>query len=63
VKKKKSQIAKFKTQENKINNTDWWDENSEVERAAILRGLEDIKAGRVVPHEKVKKMYKKWLNK
>jgi len=40
---------------------DWWDEISEEERAAIDKGLEDIKAGRVVPHVEVKKLYEKWL--
>jgi hypothetical protein len=61
--KRKNQPEKFKTQKSKCNDADWWDEISEVEKASILRGLEDIKAGRVVPHEKVKKMYQKWLNK
>ncbi len=40
---------------------DWWDEISEEERAAIDKGLEDVKAGRVVPHVEVKKLYEKWL--
>ena len=30
--------------------------------AAIDRGLEDIKAGRVIPHEDVKASLEKWLS-
>ncbi len=30
--------------------------------AGIDRGLEDIKAGRVIPHEEVKQSLKKWLS-
>jgi len=30
--------------------------------ASIDRGLEDIKAGRVVPHEEVKQSLQKWLS-
>ncbi|MDZ7625471.1 MAG: hypothetical protein U5J96_13640 [Ignavibacteriaceae bacterium] len=37
---------------------DWWDEISETEKASIERGLEDVKAGRIIPHEKVKKSTK-----
>ena len=42
---------------------DWWDEISEEEKAAIEAGLADIEAGRVIPHEKVRKVYEKWLTK
>jgi predicted transcriptional regulator len=31
--------------------------------AAIEKGLDDIKAGRVTPHEEVKESLKKWLSK
>ena len=31
--------------------------------AAIDRGLDDIKSGKVVPHEEVKDSLKKWLSK
>ncbi len=31
--------------------------------AAIDRGLEDIKAGRLIPHEEVKESLKQWLSK
>jgi len=41
--------------------TDWWDEITEEERAAIEKGLEDVKAGRLIPHEKVKEEYAKRL--
>lgn len=30
---------------------DWWNEISDVEKAGIKRGLEDIKAGRVISNE------------
>lgn len=41
--------------------TDWWDHISEEEQAAVNKGLEDLKAGRVKPHKEVKKLYEKWL--
>lgn len=41
--------------------TDWWEQISDDERNAIDKGLADIKAGRLKPHEEVKKMYEKWL--
>ena len=40
---------------------DWWDEITNEEKAAIDKGLEDIKAGRVSPHKEAKKLYEKWL--
>lgn len=40
---------------------DWWDEIADEEKAAIDKGLEDIKAGRVKPHKEAKKLYAKWL--
>lgn len=33
-------------------NNDWWLSISEREKAAIERGLRDIKDGKVIPHEK-----------
>ena len=30
--------------------------------AAIDRGLEDIRSGKVIPHEEVKESLKKWLS-
>lgn len=41
---------------------DWWDEISDAEKEAIRRGKEDIKAGRTVPHEEVRKIYAKYLH-
>lgn len=41
--------------------TDWWNEISEEEKAAIEKGLEDIRSGRVKPHKEAKKLYEKWL--
>jgi len=42
---------------------DWWDTISEAEKKAIDRGLDDIKNGRVVSHERVmKEMDKKFKN-
>lgn len=40
---------------------DWWSEISDEEKASIEKGIEDVKAGRVIPHEQVKKRYEKWL--
>ena len=40
---------------------DWWDEITDEEKAAIDKGMEDIKAGRVKPHKEAKKLYAKWL--
>ncbi len=40
---------------------DWWTEISEEEQAAIDKGLEDVRAGRVTPHKDAKKLYEKWL--
>ena len=33
--------------------TDWYDELTKEQKASIERGLEDVKAGRVTPHETV----------
>jgi hypothetical protein len=40
---------------------DWWDEITDDEKNAIDKGLDDIKAGRVKPHQHVRKVYEKWL--
>jgi predicted transcriptional regulator len=56
-----SMIAKIKLLKDHPTETDWWDEISEAEKASIERGLEDIKAGRVIDHSEVKKLYEKWL--
>lgn len=59
--KDESIIARIKLLKDHPNETDWWDEISDAEKASIERGLEDIKAGRVVDHSEVKKIYEKWL--
>ena len=41
--------------------SDWWNEITSEEKAAIDKGLSDIKAGRVIPHKEAKKLYEKWL--
>jgi predicted transcriptional regulator len=56
-----SMIVKIKLLKDHPTETDWWDEISEAEKASIERGLEDIKAGRVIDHSEVKKLYEKWL--
>ncbi len=35
--------------------SDWWQELSEDQKEGIERGLRDIDAGRVTPHDQVKK--------
>lgn len=32
---------------------DWYDELTEEQKTSVKRGLEDVKAGRVTPHETV----------
>jgi hypothetical protein len=38
-------------------NSDWWDDLTLEQKQSIERGLKDIAAGRVTPHEEVKKKY------
>jgi hypothetical protein len=54
-------IYKIKLLSEQEKNIDWWDEITEAEEASIKRGLEDAKAGRVVPHEEVRKKYEQYL--
>jgi predicted P-loop ATPase/GTPase len=54
-------IERLKMLREKPKKTDWWDEIIDEEKAAIDKGLEDIKAGRVKPHREAKKLYEKWL--
>ena len=54
-------IERLKILREKPKKTDWWDEITDEERAAIDKGLEDIKAGRIKPHREAKKLYEKWL--
>jgi predicted transcriptional regulator len=53
------ELQKFMQGENR----DWWDDLSDDQKASIEAGQEDIEAGRVMPHEEVKKVYEKWLTK
>ncbi|MFM9840315.1 MAG: hypothetical protein ACKVOQ_18760 [Cyclobacteriaceae bacterium] len=41
--------------------SDWWDELTEAEKASINKGLKDVEASKVTPHEIVMKKYQKWL--
>ncbi len=56
-----SMIAKINLLKDHTKETDWWDEISDAEKASIQRGLADASAGRVVPHEEVRKKYEQWL--
>lgn len=40
-----------------------WNSLSEGERQSIEKGLKEVKEGKGIPHEEVKKMYSKWLAK
>ena len=42
---------------------DWWDEISQEQQQAIDKSLEEMKAGKLTPHDEVMKKYKKWLKK
>jgi len=41
--------------------SDWWDNISDAERASIDRGLKDLKEGRYYDHSEAKKLYEKYL--
>ena len=45
------------------NKSDWWNDISQAEKEGILRGLDDVKVGRIIPYDEVKKDIKKWLEK
>lgn len=59
--KDETSIERLKMLKDSGSTTDWWDQISEAEKNAIDAGLADIKAGRIIPHEEVKKLYGKWL--
>lgn len=42
---------------------DWHDALPNEAKLSIQKGLEDIKQGKIVPHEIVMKKYEKWLTK
>jgi hypothetical protein len=54
-------IERLKMLRDNPKKADWWIEITEEERAAIDKGLEDIKSGRVKLHKEAKKLYEKWL--
>lgn len=47
--------------EKTANQTDWWDEITDEERAEIKEGLAETEKGEVISHEEVMAKYKKWL--
>lgn len=59
--KDRDAIEKLRMLKNSPNKLDWWNEITDEEKAAIDKGIEDIKAGRVKPHKEAKKLYAKWL--
>jgi predicted transcriptional regulator len=56
-----SMIAKIKLLKDHPTETDWWDEISESEKASIQRGMADAEAGRITPHDEIRKKYEQWL--
>ena len=56
-----SSIERLKMLKDNPRKVDWWDEITNEEKAAIDKGLADIKAGRVKPHKEARKLYEKWL--
>jgi len=59
--KRNSTYKSSKLVENKRSKSDWWNEITEEGKTEIEKGLEDVKAGRIVPQTDVKKRYEKWL--
>ena len=45
----------------KVENKDWWNSITADEKSAIEQGLNDANAGKLNPHSKARKLYKKWL--
>jgi len=43
--------------DNNITHNDWWNDLTEEQKSGIERGLRDVEAGKVVPHETVKQKY------
>lgn len=37
---------------------DWWDDLTATQKAGIERGLDDIRGGRIISHEDVKRRYR-----
>ena len=59
--KDRDAIEKLRLLRDSPKKLDWWNEITDEEKAAIEKGIEDIKAGRVKPHKEAKKLYAKWL--
>jgi hypothetical protein len=51
----------IRLKEKSENNSEFLNSLSELERASILKGLEDVKNGNTLPHSEVRKKYEKWL--
>jgi hypothetical protein len=41
----------------KVSHNDWWGDLNEEQKSGIERGLQDIDAGRVTPHDEIKLKY------
>lgn len=41
--------------------SDFYEELSEVQINSILKGLSEVKSGDTISHDEVKKIYQKWL--
>jgi len=54
-------IARLKMLKENPARKDWWSEITQEEKAAIDKGLMDIRNGKVKPHKEVRKLYEKWL--
>ncbi|PKD21537.1 hypothetical protein APR41_00690 [Salegentibacter salinarum] len=53
-------IAKVAEIYNEQKKEDWWDKLSDIEKAAIQKGLDDADNDKVLPNEEVMRMFKKW---
>lgn len=56
-----SLLKKIKKLLEKEQSDDFFYNLNKEQIASIERGLEEIKKGKTIPHEKVKKRYAKWL--
>ncbi|MBD3182971.1 hypothetical protein GF312_11820 [Candidatus Poribacteria bacterium] len=52
---KPSVLAKVEAVFKKEKGSDWWDEISEAEKAAVEKGLAEADRGELIPHEEVMK--------
>lgn len=43
--------------DSKASKKDWWHDLTHEQKAGIDRGLKDVDAGRITPHEKVRQKY------